>query len=187
MKVIYLGKNTNRTLRGIIELEYTREETSVLLDTISSILNNPFVKEVVAGKLVEVVNAVVLDNLIQFVKNRDPLSIVAGMQNNTFGLMLEVGRRHYIDLLTEELSSMVDSYETEKEVIAALSSYINFLYLNNKEDIDPAILEVFEMIYVNAGHLVLDQHRVVFVPGNQPAVILPGETHAVNHANAVSC
>lgn len=187
MQVVYLAKKENRDLRRTIELEYTREETMLFIDTVITILNNPFLRDYVTNNLVNVVNTIILDNLIQTVKNSDPLSLVNGMKNNTLGLMFEVGRRHYVDLISEEFAFIQLSPEVEKEVIAAISSYVNFVYLNNKEEIDPAILSLFETVYNNLGHLDIRQHRVTFVERDRPAVILIGEENAVNNANACQC
>ena len=184
MQVVYLTKNDNKDLRTIIELEYTREETNLFLDTVMASLNNPFAREVVAANLVTTVNTVIIDTLIRFVRNSDSLSLITGMQNNTLGLMFEVGHRHYVDLVTEEFSFIQQSPEVEKEIITALVSYINFLYLNNKEEIDPAILKLYEVIYSNLTNLNIRQHRVTFVEKGRPALILIGEENAVNNAYA---
>ena len=184
MKLVYLPANENRQLRRIIQLEYAREETSVFIDTVASILNNPYIKAVVATYLIDVVNMVILDNLLRFVRNKDSLSLVSGMQNNTLGVMFDIGLRHYSGLITEEVANSIESLETEKDISKALSSYVNYLYLNNKEEIDYVILQMFEIIYSNFGHLEFNQHRVTFVEESRPVVILTGGIDAVYNANA---
>lgn len=187
MQIVYLTKQTNRDLRRSIELEYTREETATFIETVLTILDNPFARDFITNNLINVVNSVIIDNLILLVKNSDPLSLITGMKNNTLGLMFEVGHRHYVDLLSEEFALIQQSPEVEKDVIRAMSSYINYVYLNNKEEIDPAILNMFESVYNNLGHLNIKQHRVTFVERDRPAVILIGDENAVNHANTHQC
>lgn len=184
MNLVYLPTKQNKELRRPIELEYTREETNTLLDTLVTILNNPFAREVVASNLISVINSVIIDNLVRLVRNSDPLSLVSGMSNNTLGLMLEIGHRHYVELVGEEFSFIQQSPEVEKTIIRALGSYINYVYLNNKAELDPAILSMYELIYSNLSHLSFTQHRVVFVDRTRPAIILVGEENAVNNAYA---
>lgn len=184
MKVIYLPKQDNIPLRRDIELEFLREETLTFLTTITTAMENPFVYQIASHNLVDVVNAVFIDNLLKIIKDRDTVSLVAGMQNHTLGLMLDVGHRHYVELVGEELAVLQPSVEVEQVILKALSSYINYLYLNNKDTIDQAILTLFETLYNNFTEMDIRQHRVVFVNKTQPAVILIGDTYASHDANA---
>lgn len=180
---MYLPKEDNILLRRSIELQYTREETAILLATITTAMNNPFVYQIAAKNLIEVVNSIFIDNILRFVKNKDCISIVMGMQNNTLGLMMDVGYRHYVELIGEELSQFQTSVEVEQIIIKAISSYINNYYLTNKETLDEAILKLFETLYNNFNDMEMRQHRVVFLESIRPAIILIGDQHAGDNAN----
>jgi len=184
VKVIYLPKEDNLLLRRNIELEYTREETDLFLQTVTTAFNNPFIYSIVAESLIDVVNGIFIDNLVRFVKEKDSLSIVAGMQNGTLTMMFDIGHRHYIDLIGEELAKFDVGHETEQLVIKALQSYVEHLYIRNKETMDEAILKVFESIYNNTAFVDIRQHRVFFVETLRPAIVMIGEEHASYNANA---
>lgn len=187
MQVVYLSPSQNKELRQIIQLEYTREETNTFINTVATIANNPLLIPVMCDTIVDTVNTVFIDNLINIVKNKNPIVLIAGMQNGNLGLMLDIGRRHYVELVSEVFSTVAENHDVEKDIIRSLSSYINYLYMNNKEEMDRALLELYETIYSNLGHMEIAQHRVTFVENIRPAIILIGAQHATHNANAQHC
>lgn len=182
MKVFHIPKVNNNGIRRILLLEHAREESLTFIQTVANIVNSPFIWEAVQTNMVNAFNSVILDNLLRFVNTKDSLSLVMGMQNNTLGLMMEVAHRHYSELITEEFAFVQRSHLIEQQVRAAMAEYINYVYLNNKEDMDAAILELYEVLYSNFGHMEITHHRFVYMNGGRPAAIITGELNATGQA-----
>lgn len=190
MQAYHLPREETIGLRRIIELERTREESLPFITRVVNALIDPndlnpmamivrnTLAENVSGNLINTVNSVYLDNLMRFVTSKDPMSFVTGMQNGTLGMMMEVGHRHYSELLNEISSE----YENEQEVKFLLGNYINYIYCNNKEQIDVELLKIFEILYTNFSHMQVNTSRFVFSDNGRPTALITGGMNAFNQA-----
>ena len=91
---------------------------------------------------------------------------------------MEVGHRHYSEL-TNEIGA---EYENEQEVKFLLSNYINYIYRNNKQEIDVELLKIFEILYVNFSHMQINTSRFVFSENGRPTALIAGGINAINQA-----
>lgn len=190
MQAYHLPKQESLGLRRIILLERAREESLNFITAVADAMVDPmdqsaFAEHIrdnivvaVTNNMVNTINSVFLDNLMRFVVTKDTLPLVAGMQGNTLGAMMEVGHRHYAELVND----ISAEYETEQEVRLLIGNYVNYIYLNNKQDIDMELLKVFEVLYTSFGHMQISSSRFVFGDNGRPCALISGGVNEVSQA-----
>lgn len=180
MKVFHIPRTTNLGIRRILLLEHAKEESLGFIQLVVNATNFPFVLGTVNSNFVNTFNSIILDNLLRFVVTHDSLSLVAGMRDGTLPLRMDIGHRHYCELISEEFAGMLQSHSVEQEVRLAMANYLNYVYLTNKEEMDAAILDIYETLYNNFGHMDITGHRFVYMNGDHPAAIVTGELNAIS-------
>lgn len=178
MKLLHLPRQSNFPILKVLGSEYMKPKYASYVEHLKGYLRYMPVENRITNNLVVTVNVVLLDNLTRWVLNSDPMTLVEGMSYGTLPDMLDIGYRHYTTLLGDDVADSIDSIHTQKLVTATIGRYIADIYHDNKMEMDAALLELFETLYANIGHMEIQSHRAMILGNGCPALLISEKEYA---------
>lgn len=178
MKLLHLPRECNKDLNLILKDFYMGGSYTGYVDQIYKSIEFPPVnmQNQINNNLIIAIHTAILDNLTRWVVSKDPLSMVAGMQNNTLPLMFDVGYRHFTLITGEEFANSRDSILISGVACNVISQCLYEIFVTRTNEFNQALLSLFEVLYNTIGYLDIKWYKALIMGNGTPGLLVTENT-----------
>jgi len=161
LKAAFLSEEDNIALQIELKVEYIKLDYLCFIEELVAIMNaDQSSTKCLANEMIYILNKIILDNIFKHVREKTPNIILNQIANRVFSSDLIVNN-FYVNQILEAVNilfykeeDLIDKYELENILSKKVYIYLNYLYDNNKGNIDNATIKLFE--YMNSNFHFLD-------------------------------
>lgn len=173
MIVMTLPEESNRPIRKVLHLEYAKEESLSLMHEIAHYSMEPIENVVtdVSTRLIDCMNLIILDNLVDYVRNDNMSDFMRLLTHNNIGAFFNVRNSRVTELLGI-MYYKVDMFYNDRNVTRCINKYLEGVFLRNREDLTEAIYNLLCEINTNCSYL---KERIVdctLINGSRPGLVV---------------
>jgi hypothetical protein len=185
VKLFYLSREENTSLQKQLrveqlELEYLCFVNELMFSMNTSYQHTNYLKH----SLLTITNKVFLDALFHHVTSKTTEHLCALLANQTFAQNVQI-RPGYTSLILEaaEVSAPEDTTELDAFVSKRLYYFINRLYKINPDEINAALLKLFEYMYQHFYNLDVMYYKFELMDFQQPMLFVSEKLNNANDHN----
>jgi hypothetical protein len=175
VNLIFLPENQNNQLMQFLKTERAKLDYVCFVNELLFTMNNPdsTVALTMVNDLSFILNKVILDNVFRYVLSKNTHHFLALLAHRTFSKDIYINP-FYISQVIECSKVQLpeeDKTEIENLIRYRLQHYIDDIYTTNSESINVCLLDIFEMLTCNLGHLNVSYYKFELMDYRKPIIL----------------
>lgn len=173
MKAYFLKEQNNISLQNKLRKSCTEIDYDLFVNDIVFKLNVNFDKHYeLRNNLFFIINKIFLDNIFKHVAYKSVDNIMHLINNKNFSKDMYINTFYISQLLDILFIYEEDACEIENFINKSLYSYIDKIYLDNVDEINKTILDIFEDMYNNFGSCNVNYYKFELYNNYKPILFL---------------
>lgn len=136
----------------------------------------------ISNRLIGLLNIILIDNVTKIIVNKDPISLVAAIGNKTLPLTLDIGYRHYKQLIGDDTIENEDALLNQTLVINSLLEIMIDIYTKNTDEFNQAVMQMFDVLYLSLGLLDIKWYSGTLIGNGNPGLLISENIDETNNA-----